>query len=46
MYKGVAIELDENEALFGVSAIINDRRKELMKFDLETAHIRKESKTL
>lgn len=32
-----------NEAAEGVSIIINERRQELLKFDLETAHERDRS---
>ena len=37
---------NNSEAVEGVSAIINQRRQELLKFDLETAHERDMSKIL
>ncbi|KAL4449582.1 hypothetical protein ABPG74_007405 [Tetrahymena malaccensis] len=37
LFKGQKIDIDEGEAAFGVSALINDRRKELLQFDKETA---------
>lgn len=44
VFKGQAIDIDENQAALQVSLLINDRRKELNMFDQETAHERKERK--
>lgn len=43
MFKGASIAIDENDAAFKVSALINEHRNELLKFDLATAKERDES---